>query len=345
MDNRERTNKVRSAPSGRAASGKPGLVRAFASGAHSRPILAAWLISALTLAIGSTNASAQLIPTEKPEQIQEVDVEEKLGLPVATRLTLTDSSGETLPLAEIFDGDKPVVVAPVYFGCPVVCPLVLDRLTNSFRELDYSIGEDFEILVFSIDAGEGPTESNAAKMRYTGSYAAGADRDLVAVREGWYFATGDETTVRELADSMGWIYQPLPNGEFSHPTAIMVASPDGVLTRYIYGFDFPAKQMKLRLLDASEGKIAQSLGDKLLHYCYRFDPQAGAYTMEAMAVMRIAGVLTVLGLIVLIGGLFAWESSKKKRDADASPERASTDRKHDTTGTDTTEGRPVVISA
>lgn len=168
------------------------------------------------------------------------------------------------------------------------------------------------------------------------------------MREGWHFATGDETTVRELADSMGWIYQPLPNGEFSHPTAIMIASPDGVLTRYIYGFDFPAKQMKLSLLDASEGKIAQSLGDKLLHYCYRFDPQAGAYTMEAMAVMRIAGVLTVLGLIVLIGGLFAWESSKK-RIAGTEPSGIAADQKADhsidTTGTDTTKGRPSVISA
>lgn len=287
----------------------PGLARAFVA------------CAAGVVAIAST-ASAQVLMTEPPEQIRGVEVTEHLGDTVPTRLTFTDADGETIALSSIFDGDKPVVIAPVYFGCPVVCPLILERLTNSFRELDYTIGEDFEILVFSINPGEGPTESWAAKARYSASYTAGADRDAAAVQAGWHFVTGDETSIAELAGSMGWGFKALPNGEYSHPTAVMVASPDGVLTRYIYGFDFPAKQMKLSLLDASEGKIAESLGDRLLHYCYRFDPTAGAYTMEAMAVMRIAGLLTVAGLIALIGGLFLWERSGLRT---AKPNRTKSD--------------------
>lgn len=134
MDNRERTNPARPARADRGAPSKPGIAWVFAACAHVRPPSPPRPSCCSRLAFGVQHSSAQIIEKEKPEQIQGVDVEEKLGLPVATRLTLTDSSGETLPLSTIFDGDKPVVVAPVYFGCPVVCPLVLDRLTNSFRE-------------------------------------------------------------------------------------------------------------------------------------------------------------------------------------------------------------------
>lgn len=269
----------------------------------------AWAIAAL--AVLCTSAAGQLLTEELPEQIRGVEVIEHLGDRLPTGLTFTDSDGNRLALSDIFDGDHPVVLVPVYFGCPVVCPLILERLTNAFRELDYTIGDGFEVLVFSIDPSEGQTESWAAKSRFTEAYKAGADRDAATVAAGWHFVTGDETSINELTRASGWIFNPLSNGEFSHPTAIMIASPDGTLTRYIYGFDFPAKQMKLSLLDASEGRIAASLGDRLLHYCYRFDPNAGAYSMEAMAVMRVAGVLTVIGLVILIGGLFVWERFRR----------------------------------
>jgi protein SCO1/2 len=264
------------------------------------------------IAGSATPAAGQLLMDDVPKDVRGVEVVERLGERLPTRLTFRDSDGETVALTSVFDGDKPVVVVPVYFGCPVVCPLILERLTNSFRELDYTIGDGFEVLIFSIDPGEGQTESWAAKTRYTEAYRAGADRDAADVAAGWHFVTGDETSIAELTDACGWHFNALSNGEFGHPTAIMIASPDGVLTRYIYGFDFPPKQMKLSLLDASEGRIAASFGDRLLHYCYRFDPSSGAYTMEAMAVMRVAGVLTVIGLVVLIGGLFAWERTRTK---------------------------------
>lgn len=305
----------------------PGIARAFA-------VRTAWFFVSAILGFAPAS-KAQVLLDELPEQIQGVDVEEKLGLSIATRLSFTDSSGETLPLAEIFDGEKPVVIAPVYFGCPVVCPLILERLTNSFRDLDYTIGEDFEVVVFSINPAEGPTESSTAKMRYTAAYTAGADRDAAAVNEGWHFLTGDETSIAEMTGSLGWYFKPLPSGEFSHPTAVMVASPEGMLTRYIYGFDFPAKQMKLSLLDASEGRIAESLGDRILHYCYRFDPRAGAYTMESMAVMRIAGVLTIIGLVVLIGGLFVWEKTRRSTNTTG----------HPSTGTESTNGSQATTTA
>lgn len=254
-------------------------------------------------------APAQILTPEPPEQIRGMTVEEKLGERLPTRLTFTDSEGRVVPLTDAFDGEKPVVLALVYFGCPVVCPLVLDRLTGSFGEIDYTVGEDYNVVVLSIDHTEGVTESSAARMRAMGVYNQGRS---VQSNSGWFFLTGDPVSLKQLADACGWEYRRLSNGEYSHPAAVMIASPEGVLTRYLYGFDFPPRQMKLSLLDASDGKIAASLGDRFLHFCYRYDPTAGTYSMEAMALMRIAGAVTVVGLAGLIGGLIVVERIRRQ---------------------------------
>ena len=268
------------------------------------------LASGLLAACVSTHASAQVRrPIDQIDELRGVEVVERLGSSLPTRLTLTNSDGETIETGSLFDGEKPVVLAFVYFGCPVVCPFYLDQLTNTLRGIDYTIGEDFRVVVVSIDHTEGVTESSGAKIRYTAAYG----RDATTVNAGWSFLTGDEQSVRALADAAGWHYQSLPNGEYSHPAALLMVSPEGTVSRYMYGFELPTKQVKLGLMEASEGKIAESVGDKLMFYCYRFDPSAGAYSMEAMAVMRIAGLVTVAGLVALIGGLIVHEKTKRGR--------------------------------
>lgn len=267
-------------------------------------------VAGLLLACASSHSVAQLRrQADQIDELRGVEVVEHLGDRLPTRLTLTNSDGETIETGSLFDGEKPVILAFVYFGCPVICPFYLDQLTNTLREVDYTIGEDFRVVVVSIDHTEGVTESSGAKLRYTGAYG----RDATTVNEGWSFLTGDEQSVRALADAAGWLYQSLPNGEFSHPAAMLMVSPEGMVTRYMYGFELPSKQIKLGLMEASEGKIAESVGDKLMFYCYRFDPNAGAYSVEAMAVMRIAGLVTVAGLAGLIGGLFVYEKTKRGR--------------------------------
>lgn len=267
-----------------------------------RPALFRAAVACIGVSFFGAHAPAQLLLNEPPEAIRGVTVTERLGETLPLRLTFMNSDGRMVPLADSFDGTRPVVLALVYYDCPVVCPLVLTRLTESFRQLDYTIGEDYRVVVLSIDHTEGPTQSDAARMRYTSAYGRGAALDA-----GWRFLTGDPVSVKMLADACGWDFKRLSNGEYSHPAAIMIASPEGKLTRYIYGFDYPPRQMKLSLLDATDGKIAASLGDRLLHFCYRYDPTAGAYSMEAMALMRLAGVLTVVAIAGLIGGLLIAE--------------------------------------
>lgn len=268
-----------------------------------RPSLFRVAVACFGAGLFAAPASAQVLLSEPPEAIRGVTVTERLGDSLPVRLTFMNSDGRMVPLADSFDGKRPVVLALVYYDCPVVCPLVLTRLTESFRQLDYTIGEDYRVVVLSIDHTEGPTQSDAARMRYTSTYGRGGE----ALAEGWRFLTGDPVSVKMLADACGWDFKRLSNGEYSHPAAIMIASPEGKLTRYIYGFDYPPRQLKLSLLDATDGKIAASLGDRLLHFCYRYDPTAGAYSMEAMALMRLAGVLTVVAIAGLIGGLLIAE--------------------------------------
>ncbi|HHN77647.1 MAG TPA: SCO family protein, partial [Phycisphaerales bacterium] len=226
-----------------------------------RPAWAArWITWALCLVSLVAAADAQVLSDKPPEAIDGVTVDEKLGERLPINLTFTNSTGEVVPLSNYFDGEKPVVLALVYFGCPLICPLVMDRLAETFRDLDYTIGEDYNVVVVSIDHTEGVTESSTRKQSDLAGYLKTHGGAAEKVSGGWGFLTGDPTSVRMLADACGWVFKPLPNGEFAHPAAVMVASPDGVLTRYLYGFDYPVKQLKLSLLDASEGKIASSLG-------------------------------------------------------------------------------------
>ena len=121
--------------------------------------------------------------------------------------------------------------------------------------------------------------------------------------------------VARLTSAVGFNIQKLDNGEYSHPVGLCVLAPDGTISRYMYGFDYPAKQMKLALLDASEGKVAKSLGDRIMMFCYTYDPTAGAYSMEAMLVMRIGAIATVIVLVVLISGLLIAERARRRRRA------------------------------
>ncbi|MEL6330175.1 MAG: SCO family protein [Planctomycetota bacterium] len=266
---------------------------------------------AALLSLAAAAAHAQPPPKEPLPPAQGIGVDEMLGgyIPLDARFTRAD--GTQVEIGRFFNGeDKPVVLVPVYFDCPIICPTTLGKLGQMLDELDYTIGEDFNVIVLSFDHTEGQTEAYEAKILHSSGYREGG---RIEVLNGWGFLTGSVTQIRRVTDAIGFRFKPIAGGEYSHPSlGAVILSPDGKITRYIYGLDFPADQIRFSLLEASEGRIAESLGDVFAFACFRWDPQAGKYTASAMAIMRIAGGLTVLVLIVLITTLFLGERVRRR---------------------------------
>ncbi|MCA9303795.1 MAG: SCO family protein [Phycisphaerales bacterium] len=256
-------------------------------------------------------ASGQLLKSrEEIRELNGVGFTENLGRYAPLDAEFTNAEGETVRLSKYFDGTKPVVLALVYYECPVVCPVVLEKLTGCINELDYLAGEDYRVVVVSFDHTETTSHALGSKTGFVAEYNRSDDPKTIG---GFNFHTGDAVNIRKLADSVGYEFKQLPNGEFSHPVGLMVLSPEGKVTRYFFGFEYPPNEMKLSLLDASEGKIAKSLGDRFMHFCYRYDPNAGAYTMQAMQLMKIGALLVMFVLFGAIGLMLLKEQLHKRR--------------------------------
>ena len=257
-------------------------------------------------------ASGQMLNRDKTDKaLAGVGVEEnRLGAMAPLDTVFTDSNGKTVRLGDYFTDDKPVILSLVYYRCPVVCPVTLAKMAETFNNCDYTVGKDFRVVTISFDPSENQNDSMNARSYYTGKYTK-AELPAEKAATTWSFHTGDETNIERLTEAVGFDYTPLDNGEFAHAVALIVCSPDGRVARYMPGLEQDPKQLKLALLDASEGKIADSIGDRILHYCYRFDPDAGEYPLQAMNVMRLAGGATVVFLTVCIGGLILNERRRR----------------------------------
>lgn len=281
----------------------------------------AWA-AALPLSFGAAEAVGQRGPSEPigerpvanvlPDQARGVDVEERLGQRVPLELGFVDSEGTPVALAEYFRDDRPVILAMVYYDCPVVCGIVMGQLTKSFREIDFDIGEDYGVLFVSIDPAEGPELAAEAKSRFLADYTADVARPA-SVGEGWGFLTAAGDQSRLLAASLGWNYKPLADGEYSHPVCIFVLAPDGTIARYVYGVGYEPETMRMALLEASEGKISPSIGDKIRMFCFRFDPSTGKYSIAALRVVQLGGIVSTVAVGGLIGGFLLKERARRRR--------------------------------
>lgn len=276
-----------------------------------------WTVSALSLALaaGSAAPAQASLPTQQPGAradqapvaLKEVDLSQNLGEQLPLDLEFTNSKGEKLALGDLF-GERPVVLAMVYYECPMLCTLVLNGLTKTMRAMTFSAGEQFDVIAVSIDPSETPELAAKKKNVYLESYGRPESADA------WNFLVGDEASIAKLADAIGFGFEYIPEtGDYAHAAALTVATPQGKIARYFYGIEFYPRDLRLAFIEAANGKIGNAV-DKLLLYCYRYDPKSGSYSAYAMAMVRVGGLATML----LLGAFIALSRLAERRSGPGS---------------------------
>jgi protein SCO1 len=234
--------------------------------------------------------------SEIPPQLQEVTFEQRLNTTLPLDATFRDDRGQTVRLGDYF-GRKPVVLAFVYLQCPMLCSQVMNGISSSLKVLPFTPGADFDVVLVSFDPRDTPqvaAEKKRAHMEYWGSEE---------TADGWHILTGDETNIQRVTSAAGFTYRwDEPSGQFAHASGVLVATPDGRLSRYFYGVEFSPKELRLALVESGEGRVGSAI-DQLLLYCYHYDPAAGQYGVVVMNLVRLGGIVTVVmmaGFILLM---------------------------------------------
>jgi protein SCO1 len=236
----------------------------------------------------------------RPDLLKQVGIDQKLNQTIPLSLTFRDEDGKTVQLAQFF-GQKPVILTLVYYNCPMLCTQVLNGVESGLKELHTDIGKQFEVVTISIDPTESHVLAKVKKEMYVGMYG----RPDAA--QGWHFLTGAEPQIKQLADAVGFRYAYDPDSkQFAHASAIMLLTPEGKISRYFYGIQFPSRELRLGLVEASEGKIGTPV-DQVLLFCYHYDPATGKYGLLISHVIQAGGALTVLILGIAMFILFRGE--------------------------------------
>jgi len=254
--------------------------------------IGARLAVALLLPLVNTAAaeSSSITPADQlPAALQGVTIEQKLDEAVPLDIEFRDEHGRSVRLGDYF-GQKPVVLALVYYECPMLCGMELNGLLRAARVLSLDIGKDYEVVTVSFDPDETPELAAAKKREYVGKY------NRPEAETSWHFLTGGQKSIERLTEAVGFRYTYDPETDlFNHASGIMVLTPEGRLSHYFYGVEYPPRDLRLGLIEASQNKIGSPV-DQVLLYCFHYDPVTGKYGLVIMNVIRLAGVATVLAL-------------------------------------------------
>ncbi len=247
---------------------------------------------------------AQQNPTDPPE----ITIAQKLNTRIPLDLQFRDERGKVVRLREYFNNGRPVLLNFVYYRCPMLCPMVLEGTTQSLTHLKFNIGKEFDIVTVSIDPRDKAADAMRLKDKYIRHYG------RLDSASGWHFLTAHDTAIKALTDSVGFQYSyDSRTDQFAHGAALLVLTPDGRTSRYFYGFEYKPRDLRMAIVEASEGKVG-SLTDQLLLLCFHYDPVTGKYSRNAMMVARAGGVATLLGL----GGFIGWLFRRERLDSTGS---------------------------
>ena len=253
----------------------------------------------LTAFVGAIPVHAQ------PEQVQnailrEIGIDQHLNQQIPLDLTFRDETGQPVQLGQYF-GSKPVILALVYYECPMLCTLTLNGLVSALKAVSFDVGNQFNVVTVSFKPSETPQLAASKKQTYLKSYGrAGADA-------GWHFLTGDEANIKRLTEAVGFRYRWVPEqNQFAHAAGITLLTPTGKIARYFFGVEYAPRDLRLGLVEAAQEHIGSPV-DQLLLYCVHYDPATGKYGAVVMNIVRLGGALTVLILGAALIIMWRWD--------------------------------------
>jgi protein SCO1 len=229
----------------------------------------------------------------RPPYLENVGIDQRLDAQVPADLAFLDDSGRAVKLGDYF-GQKPLILTLVYYNCPMLCGETLAGLTGALKAVKFDIGKEFDIVTVSFNPSETPAIAAAKKQDYVKRYG------RPGAASGWHFLTGSAASINALTKAVGFQYQYDPKiNQYAHATAIMVLTPEGRISRYFYGVDFPPKDLRMGLVEASESKIGNAV-DAVLLYCYHYNPETGKYGAVVNNMLRLGGAVTIVLLVGMI---------------------------------------------
>ena len=269
------------------------------------------------LALGSACAFAQYInrpsgdipatdPKDRlPAQLVGVGIEEHLGRTIDLDLTFNDEDGKVVKLRDFFNKGRPVLLDLVYYNCPQLCTLILNRQVEIMKQMPWTPGNQYEVVTISIDPRETPEVARKKKASYLASYGKPTD--------GWHFLTDRDDNAKRLAELIGYHYRWDPRiQQYAHLAAIMILTPEGKMARYLYGINYRALDLRFGLAEAAENRSTITI-EKVLLFCYHYDPVQNKYVLFATNFMEAGGALTVLVLGFFLFRMFRAERRRKER--------------------------------
>lgn len=239
------------------------------------------------------------VTTDAPDEFDGVGITERLNETIPLDLEFTDEAGKAVKLREYFVPGRPVILTLNYYRCPMLCSLTLNGMVDALNELDWSAGKEFTIVTVSISPDEGPDLADVKKQAYLTQYR------RESAKEGWRFLVGRQREIELLAQATGFGYRFDPkSGDYAHTSTIMFVTPDGRLSRYMNDVKFQPRDVRLALIEASEGAIGSPMDKFLLFMCFHYDPLRGSYAASAMKLMKMGGAMTLLLLATGVGVLW-----------------------------------------
>lgn len=276
----------------------------------SRNLLCAVLVvtAAVMLLSGAGVASAQL-NNAKPKELEGVGVTEHPDAQVPLDLEFQTAEGDSITLGDLMDAGRPVILTLNYSDCPRLCVVQLNGLVDSVSKMPWNLGQEYDVITVSIDPAELPERAKLTKQKYLEAYGRPGGGS------GWHFLVGSEENIKKLAETVGFGYTFYAD-QYIHVAVLMILTPDGRISRYIYGVEYDPQTLKLSLVEAAEGKVGSPM-DQILLYCFHYDSSSGRYGLAAFNLIRAGGAVTLAFLVAVLSLFWVREKRKTKKDSTA----------------------------